>query len=389
MTPPVRRVIGAGPAGLVAAATLARAGERVEVWERARGVGGRFAGDFQGLEAWTDDLDVPARLRALGVAPTFTSWPVREVTFYDARLRPVTIRSDRPLFHLVRRGDHPGSLDRALLAQAQEAGADLRWRARAIDARANDIVATGPRFADGLVTGYVFDTDLPDQAHCILSKRLAPAGYAYLLVQDGHATLASCLFRRHQDWRAAREATADTFRRLVPDITPSLADARPFAGYGSVYGTARLGDEAGRLYVGEAAGLQDPEWGFGLWYAMGSGHLAATCLLDGSDYATAAREAFDPQRHAAFANRIVFESLPEAAYGRLLRWGAGSRDVLARLGWWTTPHPLKVSLGRAGTRLFRGRLHYRDRACHTTTCDCLWCVHGEEGHPDDHHHPDA
>ena len=65
MTHLTRRVIGAGPAGLVAAATLARAGERVEVWERAGTVAGRFAGDFQGLEAWTDGRDLATRLTAL------------------------------------------------------------------------------------------------------------------------------------------------------------------------------------------------------------------------------------------------------------------------------------------------------------------------------------
>lgn len=133
------------------------------------------------------------------------------------------------------------------------------------------------------MVGYLFDTDLPDQARCILSGRLAPAGYAYLLVHDGHATLASCLFTRPQDWRAAREATTDTFRQLVPEIRADLARGRPFAGYGTVFGTARLADEAGR------------------------------------DYATAARQAFQPLRHAAFANRLTFEALPAAAYGMLLR----------------------------------------------------------------------
>lgn len=376
MTHPVRRVIGAGPAGLVAAATLARAGEQVEVWDRAGTVAGRFAGDFQGLEAWTDRRDLATRLAALGIEPTVPSHPVREVTFYDARLRPHVVRSDWPLFHLVRRGNEPGSLDRALLAQAQEAGAVVRWRTRAEHARAGDIVATGPRFADGLVVGYLFDTDLPDQARCILSRRLAPAGYAYLLVHDGHATLASCLFTHQQDWRAAREATSDTFRQLVPELGADLARGRPFAGYGNVYGTARLTDEAGRLFVGEAAGLQDPEWGFGLWYAMGSGRLAADCLLAGRDYATAARQTFGPRRHVAFANRLTFEALPQAAYGMLLRRAADSRDILARLRWWTSPHPAKAALGRAGTRLLGRRLHYRDRACHTPTCDCLWCIHG-------------
>lgn len=36
-----------------------------------------------------------------------------------------------------------------------------------------------------------------------------------------------------------------------------------------------FGDEAGVILAGEVAGLQDPEWGFGMLYATESGALAA------------------------------------------------------------------------------------------------------------------
>jgi len=53
-------------------------------------------------------------------------------------------------------------------------------------------------------------------------------------------------------------------------------------GVGTSSAGTRPVDRSGRLYVGEAAGLQDPAWGFGLRYALESGALAARCLLEGS-----------------------------------------------------------------------------------------------------------
>ncbi|MBI2959234.1 MAG: NAD(P)-binding protein, partial [Betaproteobacteria bacterium] len=59
----VLQVVGAGPAGLAAAITLARAGCRVIVHEAQREVGYRFGGDLQGLENWSTKGDVLDALR--------------------------------------------------------------------------------------------------------------------------------------------------------------------------------------------------------------------------------------------------------------------------------------------------------------------------------------
>lgn len=373
--PPDHTVIGAGPAGLVAAATLARAGRRVRIYEKASTVGHRFAGDFQGLENWSSASDGLDRLTRLGVEPTFAHRPFHQATFYDSNLQPVLAHSPEPLFYLVRRGPDPGSLDRSLFDQAQEAGAEVLLGRAGESARPGDIVAIGPRYADGIATGYVFATSLEDQAHCVISEELAPAGYAYLLVWEGQATLATCLFRHQQDWKQARQRTVETFARLVPGL--NLDNARPFSGYGSVFGAARYRDKADRLYVGEAAGLQDPEWGFGMWYAMESGALAAQSLLEGFDYPTAARTRFESQREAALFNRLLYERLPDPLVGPLLRRGAASSDLRRRIHRHWKPRRVKTIITQAALpRFARTRLAHRDRACHTTTCDCVWCTCG-------------
>ncbi|GMQ93821.1 MAG: NAD(P)/FAD-dependent oxidoreductase [Acidimicrobiia bacterium] len=377
VTLPDHTVIGAGPAGLVAATTLARAGRQVRVYERSSMVGHRFAGDFQGLENWSTSTDVLERLAHLEVEPTFEYKPFHEITFYDSALRPAVARSVKPFFYLVRRGPEDGSLDRALLAQARDAGVDVLLGQPASHARRGDIVAIGPRFADGIATGYVFSTDLEDQAHCVISEDLAPAGYAYLLVWNGRATLATCLFQKQDNWKEARGKTVETFSRLVPGI--DLSAARPFSGYGSVFASTGFTDEGGRIFVGEAAGLQDPEWGFGMWYAMESGALAALSLLEGFDYDEAAGNRFDSRREAALFNRLLFERLPAMIVPTLLKKNVESTDLLGRLGRHWQPNILKSAIAKAALPHFsRTRLKRRDRACHSETCECVWCTHGEE-----------
>ncbi len=50
-------ISGAGPAGLAAALTIAKAGGKAVVHELKGEVGARFHGDFQGLENWTTAED--------------------------------------------------------------------------------------------------------------------------------------------------------------------------------------------------------------------------------------------------------------------------------------------------------------------------------------------
>ena len=126
----VVQVVGAGPAGLAAAITLARAGRRVVVHEAQQEVGHRFGADLQGLENWSTKVDVLDAFRAAGITTAFERLACSHGTAFDAWDGRHEVRSSEPLFYLVERGSGKGSLDWALLGQALALGVDVRFGSR-------------------------------------------------------------------------------------------------------------------------------------------------------------------------------------------------------------------------------------------------------------------
>ena len=180
------RIAGAGPSGLTAAIVLAHAGHRVDVFERRSECGARFGGDLQGLENWSSPLDVLDELRSLGIPAEFDAAPFSQGIQTDGR-KDDHLHFDHPAFYLVKRGNVPGSLDRALARTAVAADVRVHFGHSCPEGTA-DIVATGPRgrapFA--IDAGIVFETDAPDCAIALLNDNAAPGGYAYLLITNGY-----------------------------------------------------------------------------------------------------------------------------------------------------------------------------------------------------------
>jgi flavin-dependent dehydrogenase len=329
-------IVGAGPAGLAAAITLARRGIGARVYERNSGVGCRFHGDFQAIENWTREQDALDELAEIGIEPTFDRTVVREGVFFDAAERVRRVHSARPAFYLVRRGPEPGSLDRALERQALSAGVEIRYDTPCRELPRSSIVASGPCRSDAVDVGYVFETDQPDGVYGAFAERLAPGGYAYLLVSGGRGTVASCLFSEFPRANACLERTVEFFRRKVG---LRMTGARHFGGTGNArWPRARRGEV---LYAGEAAGFQDALWGFGIRSAVVSGHLAARALADGrpEEYDRLWRDRLGGFIATSLANRRISRWLGEAGssllLGRISR--ADGREYLKRLYapcWW-------------------------------------------------------
>ena len=310
-------ICGAGPAGLTAAITLARAGRRVIVYERNAGVGGRFHDDLQGLENWTTEGDVLEELAGLGIESNFSATPFHEVTLFDPAGHEHIYRSEKPMAYIVHRGTISGALDAGLKEQALAAGVKIRFGETCRQLPVGGIEAGGPHGADAIGVGYLFDTDLADGAYVALSNRLAPGGYAYLLIQGGHGTLMSWMYADFHNEKQYLERCQDFFQTRVkldmknPQRTSGAANF--------IY--PRSARKGGLLYAGESAGFQDALWGFGMRYAMLSGSLAAQALLAGQpeDYDSLWRKRLGGQLQAVLVNRYFYQRLGDNGFNVLLR----------------------------------------------------------------------
>ncbi len=319
-------VLGAGPSGLAAAITLARAGRSVRVLERRDDCGRRFAGDLQGLENWSGPGDALDELRAAGLAVNFDCDPVCRLTETNGR-RSEHLHFDRPAVYLVKRGPQAGSLDHGMKRQAEALGVALEFGVHADPADA-DIVATGPRTREvfAVAKGMVFRTDAADTAVVMFSDRDAPRGYAYLLVVRGYGCLCTVLF---EEFAKAAGAFARARWHLVERAGIATREVRAVGGEGH-FSLRQAYQVDGVRYVGEAAGLQDLLWGFGIRTAIRSGVLAARSVLEGFDYARRARHAFGHHLKAGVVNRFLFEALRFGDYTLVLT--AFKHNGLARMG---------------------------------------------------------
>jgi flavin-dependent dehydrogenase len=323
------RIAGAGPAGLCAAVILARAGARVEVRERRSEVGGRFRGCVHGIENWSSNEDFADRLRSWGVDLSEALTPCHELLLCNGQTSQ-RIESKSPLFYLVSRGPDPKSLEAALLDRARDAGADVQFRATFAQGCV-DVDATGPVSSRRVCVeaGIKFQTRSADMAAALVERGATPAGYAYLLVRAGTGTLSAVRFDGQS---VSRDQVVKCERIFRQHVELQMDHARPSAGYGSFSLHPQL-ERAATWCVGEAAGLQDFVWGFGIRRALESAALAARCALSSTPYANLARREFDLPDRASVLNRYLWDATAAIgfrAYVNLLCRRGDPREALRR-----------------------------------------------------------
>jgi len=343
------------------------------VYERHSEVGNRFHDDLQGLENWTSDGDVLEELAGLGIAANFSATPFHKVVLFDAQGCEHDYQSPQPMAYIVRRGSKPGTLDSGLKEQALAAGVTIRFGESCRHLPAGGIEAGGPHGADAIGTGYLFDTDLADGAYVALSDRLAPKGYAYVLIQGGHGTLMSWMYADFHNERHYLVRCLEFFRTA---LGLEMQNPRRTGGAANFL-YPRSAQKGGLLYAGESAGFQDALWGFGMRYAMLSGHLAAQALLADrpGEYDRLWRRRLGGLLRAALVNRYFYQRLNDRGYNtllnsidRVLQHEADGRRWLQR---YTAARPWKSLCFPVVRHLYRSSRPAPTMA--PPGCNCTWC----------------
>jgi geranylgeranyl reductase family protein len=312
-------IVGAGPAGSVAAYRLASAGARVLLLDKAtfprdKPCGGGVTG------------------RAARLLP-FSIEPVVEDTVdrMDCGLRyrhRFTRQARAPLAYMTQRK----RLDHFLLQQAADAGAEVQEGttvdARELDARivigadgCNGSSAKQLGLADGIVHGVALEANYPWEERfaggMLLEIGVIHGGYGWVFPKGDHVNvgvggnqaegprLRAELRRMCEEWGIDPDAAAEIRGYRLPMRLPGTALAR---------GTTAV--------IGDAAGLVDPFSGDGMYEGFYSAKLVAEAALevlagradDLSAYQTAVERQITPLTRAGWGAKRAFERFPRTTY---------------------------------------------------------------------------
>jgi flavin-dependent dehydrogenase len=316
--------------GLSAAICLAQRGYRVEIFERNSDSGQTRHADWDAIENWTTEEDFLACLAQWGIQPTFEHRSPLTFEVYDPKGECHKVQLQRPFFYLLKRGIEQGSVEQTLKAQARACGVTLHYN-RASTKEDVDIWAAGARSAGFFLgTGITFRTSHPDLVAGLVDTLAAPKAYAYLVIVDGFATLSVVLTRDFKKARSYLDYCISAFRRHK---SFEMEDVRWTSGFGGLV-SAFWQPASNPLTVGEAAGLQDFLWGFGIRHAIHSGYLAARALDENVDYAQLVTRQIHPLVRASIINRLFYDRVGNRAYSILIRHFASSRDLSSRIRPW-------------------------------------------------------
>ena len=344
------KIAGAGPAGLTAAINLVKAGYKVKVYEQNSDVGFKSNGDFQGLENWTKDEDILKQFKRMNIKPTFKYTPMKKFEIYDYKSKKYLFKSKKPICYVIRRGNKKDCLDYALKQQALKAGVKIIFKKR-LPKKQADIIATGFKDCAALGEGITFDTDLSNTFMVVRDEKIAPGGYAYLLVVDRKACLMTCML--NSEIKKASQYVKRTIKKIQELKKFSIKNQKR-EGCIISYHIRDSAVKNKKRIVGEAAGFQDYLFGFGIRYAVASGYLAAQSIIQNKKYDTLWKEEFGALLKQGLSNRLRFEFAGNDGFIDFAKRGE-KQDIVDFFGQTYRPNTFKAILYPFAKALYKDR----------------------------------
>ncbi len=337
-------ILGAGLSGLAAATILAKAGKEVHVHEIRKDSGARFDGDFQGIENWTSETDFFEEMKTWGLEPEeFKSNAFDIIDLIhpdDVITNPVTSGT---AFRVVERGTDEHCIDQGFKRMAISAGAKIHYEVK-VNPNDYDIVAAGPKDSSAIAFGEIFHTDHPNHVAFQLNDKLAPGAYSYLIIIDGIGLICTCLWRKQK--KSGRYLN-ETIAWYESNYELNRIPIKRVGGKGDFSLPEKYIHE-NKIYVGEAGGLQDFMWGFGMRYAITSGVLAAQSILDQCDYEVEVRKKLVPLIKTSAINRFLMNRIGDRGFKLVARYWMRDQkkngDGLNFMKWVYQPGFLRKSL---------------------------------------------
>jgi geranylgeranyl reductase family protein len=331
-------IVGAGPAGSMAALVLARAGRRVALLDRAAFPRAKVCGNCFNPSVW----EIWARL---GLTEAFSALPHREMTGF-------TIHSEeRFIYHKAFRPPQRGPraiardvFDDWLRREAESAGAEFfpETTVSRIDPGSGEVETSRGSFAGKLVLGADGRNSLvarlcglmpaPRRCHRVAWQTSVPAPEELddevhmQLFEEGYYG-----YCRYSSTEAVVSMVLDSRRtqdplRLARRYFPELPEQEWLRMNPITRARARLG--MGRVWLaGDSARVVEPFTGEGIYFALSTGLLAAEAALGGLEkddfraaFAAYAREHGKLYRKRSRVNTLVKWALVSPAWTvRLLR----------------------------------------------------------------------
>jgi len=337
-------ILGAGLSGLAAATILARSGREVHVHEVREDSGARFDGDFQGIENWTSEQDFFEELEIWGLdSREFKSDSFDIVDLIHPDDVITNPKTDGVAFRVVERGTAEHTIDQGFKRMALSSGVKIHYGVKRSPEECL-IVAAGPKESSAVAFGEIFETSHRNMVAFQLNDKLAPGAYSYMIIIDGVGLICTCLWRKQ---RKSGRYLNETIAWYEDKYDLGRKPIKRVGGKGD-FGLPTKYVHEGRYYVGEAGGLQDFMWGFGMRYAITSGVLAAKAVIGECDYEKEVRSRLVPLVKASAINRFMMNRIGDRGFKLVAnQWMRDQRrkgDGLAFMKWLYQPGFLRKAL---------------------------------------------